>query len=447
MASAHTIVALASGKGAAGVAVIRASGPAAHAGLKALLNGVAVPEPRLATRAKLYTPNGTLLDDALVLVFKAPNSFTGEDVVEYHTHGGRAVVEAVINALLALPDHRMALAGEYTRRAFENGRMDLTAAEAVADLVHAETEAQRVQALHQMGGALAHLYDGWAHRLKRVLAHTEADLDFVDEHDVPDGLDERVKPEIQHLCTEVQTHLADGRRGERLRDGIKIAIIGAPNAGKSTLVNALAARDVAIVSPVAGTTRDVVEVHLDLGGYPVIVADTAGLRPEYVGTNAHDDIEKQGMERALKWAEQADILVVAVDAQDGPTLPPAIEKLLQDTRAVPLITKAEFLKTPTPYAAISIAQNTGVDAFLKTLTTRVADIQMPRSDTPPLTRARHRQALEDVVACLTRALTAPAAELAAEDVRLAMRALGSITGKVHVEDVLDVIFRDFCIGK
>jgi tRNA modification GTPase len=213
-----------------------------------------------------------------VIPFKSPASYTGEDVVEYHLHGGRAVIDSVLAALSRQPSHRMAEPGEFTRRAFENGKMDLTAAEAVADLIDAETQAQRIQALGQMGGALSALYNDWTERLKKILAHIEADIEFPDE-DLPEGLAPEVVTAVQKLSAEIQEHLSDNRRGERLRDGIQVAVIGAPNAGKSSLVNALVQREVAIVSPTAGTTRDVIEAHLDIGGYPVIIVDTAGLRP------------------------------------------------------------------------------------------------------------------------------------------------------------------------
>jgi tRNA modification GTPase len=273
----ETIFALATAPGRAGVAVVRVSGPKTALVLKAFTGNDSF-RPRVASLRTLRDPrNREALDDALVLWFPGPRSFTGEDVAELHLHGGRAVVAGVVEALGALPGLRVAEPGEFTRRAFENGKLDLTAAEGLADLVDAETSAQRRQALRQMEGALGRVYEGWRERLTRALAHIEADIDFPDE-DLPTGVADAVRPVLDTLVAEIQAHLEDGRRGERLREGLHIAIVGAPNAGKSSLLNALARREAAIVSARAGTTRDVIEVHLDLGGFPVVLADTAGLR-------------------------------------------------------------------------------------------------------------------------------------------------------------------------
>ncbi len=311
MTADTTIFALASAIGRGGVAVFRVSGPQAPEAVSGLCRPADAPKPREASLRKVHHPqSGELIDQVLVLFFAGPNSFTGEDVVEFHTHGGRAIAQAMTEAFL-VQGFRMAEPGEFTRRAFENGRMDLTEAEAIADLVHAETEAQRRQALRQFEGELGRMYEEWRARLIRSLAYLEAAIDFSDE-ELPDDLAEKQNAEIEALSKEIARHLDDKNRGERLREGFSIAILGPPNAGKSSLLNALAKRDAAIVSATAGTTRDVIEVHLDLGGYPIILADTAGLRD-----NA-GDIESEGIRRALARAEQADLKLVVFDGARWP---------------------------------------------------------------------------------------------------------------------------------
>jgi tRNA modification GTPase len=301
----ETIYALSSAGGRAGVAVIRVSGPRVIKVIEAL-TGRAAPRPREAALRALVDPaSGVALDRALVLFFRGPESFTGEDVAEFHVHGGRAVVASVLGALGGIEGLRTALPGEFTRRAFENDKLDLTEAEGLGDLIDAETEGQRRQALRQMEGALGRLYEGWRQRLIRVLAHAEADIDFADE-DLPDELTATLGPKIGALAAEIQTHLDDGHRGERLRDGVEVAIIGPPNVGKSSLLNRLAGREAAIVSDEAGTTRDVLEVRLDLGGVPVTLADTAGLR------EAEGRVEREGISRARARAESADLRLVMV---------------------------------------------------------------------------------------------------------------------------------------
>lgn len=441
MASFHdTIYALATPQGQSGVAVIRVSGPEAEAGLIKLSGQRA--QPRMAALRTLIHPvSQETIDRALVLLFKAPASFTGEEVVEYHLHGGRAVINAMIDALSRLEGYRLAEPGEFTRRAFENGKMELTAAEAVADLIHAETAFQKEQALRQMGGALAHLYQGWTDRLAHHLAHIEADIDFPDE-DLPGGIAEAVRPHLTAIADEIALHLNDGRRGEILRGGVQVAVIGAPNAGKSSLVNALAKRDVAIVSDVAGTTRDVIEVHLDLGGYPVTIADTAGLRPGQLSDQGHDAIENEGIRRALRRAEQADIRMLVFDAsqkEDAATL------ALCDEKSMIVHNKAD-LGRQHQSLCVSAKTGEGMGALVEVLTRLVA-ARVGERTAPALTRERHRAALMEATESLKRALHSNLPELMAEDVRLAVRALGRVTGRVDVEDVLDMIFRDFCIGK
>ncbi len=442
-----TIFALASAPGRAGVAVVRVSGSKVLQVLSAL--GVDdIPALRQASLRKLSDgAGGAGIDHALVLRFAAPASFTGEDVAELHLHGGKAVIDGVLNVLARVEGCRMAEPGEFTRRAFENGKLDLTAAEAVADLIAAETEAQRLQALDQLGGGLARLYTGWTDRLAKIVAHIEADIEFPDE-DLPEGISQGLRSTIVALRNEIDAHLQDARRGERLRDGLHVAIIGAPNAGKSSLLNALAARDAAIVSDVAGTTRDIIEVPMDLGGYPVVLSDTAGLR------ETGDVIEAEGIRRATRRAGDADLKLALFDhaaTPDATTLAHVdartIVVLTKDDVGKAILTPAQF---PVHHALVraSTATADGLRDVLNVLTTAVRDFFGTRSAPLP-TRERHRAALSDAKVHLDRALASPPPlpELIAEDLRLSLRAIGGITGRVHVEDLLDRIFRDFCIGK
>jgi tRNA modification GTPase len=375
-----------------------------------------------------------------VLWFPGPNSTTGEDVAELHLHGSRAVLAAIMEVLGRL-GLRLAEPGEFTRRAFLNGKLDLLQAEAIADLAAAETEAQRRQALRQLDGELGGLYRGWRDRLTRILAHLEAAIDFPDE-DLPPEIEDRILDEANELVTAIEYHLADGHRGERLRDGISVAIVGPPNAGKSSLINKISRREAAITSPIAGTTRDVIEVAIDLQGYPVVLADTAGLR------DSEDLIEQEGLRRALQRAIEAEIRLFVFDAgcpteACGASAWPGLDTLLVANK-IDLVQarRADLPKTAIPISALT---GEGVDTLLTALGERVA--QSYRIEAPLLTRARHRQALEEAAASLQRSLSATLPELRAEDLRLALRSLGRITGAVDVEDLLDVIFRDFCIGK
>lgn len=446
---AETIFAQASGRGRAGVAVLRLSGPAAFAAVARLSGGAALPEARRATLRSLTDPqSGSLLDRALVLLFAAPASFTGEDVAELHVHGGRAVVEGVLGALGAQSGLRPAEPGEFTRRAFENGRMDLTAAEGLNDLVAAQTAAQRTLALRQMAGGLGALYERWRADLIESRALIEAEIEFSEE-DLPTGLAERVRPRLGALCAEIAAHLDDGRAGERLREGVTAVLLGRPNAGKSRLLNALAGRDAAIVSEIAGTTRDVIEVAMDVGGYPVTLVDTAGIR------EAGDAIEQEGVRRALARAADADLRLVLTDAADWPAPSPGISDLL-DERTILVAAKADLrddlaagrLGGAVPAFAVSAATGAGLETLLAALEARVAEL-CDVGESPAITRARHRAALTDCIEALARFEAQIGADpvLAAEDLRLAARALGRITGRVDVEDVLDVIFTAFCIGK
>jgi tRNA modification GTPase len=419
--------------------MVRLSGPAAARAVTAFTGSL--PPPRLAKYSRFCDPaTGEQLDDGLVLWFPAPRSATGEDVAEFHLHGSRAVLAAVAHALREL-GVRLAEPGEFTRRAFLNGKLDLTQAEAVADLVAAETEAQRRQALRQLGGELGHLYRDWSRRLTRALAHLEAAIDFPDE-ELPPEIEEGILAAAAALAAEIERHLADGRRGERLREGISVVIVGPPNAGKSSLLNRIARREAAITSPIAGTTRDVIEIAIDLQGYPVLLADTAGLR------DSADTIEQEGLRRALRRADEAEIRLFVFDAlcpdqANGSAAWPGPDTLLIANK-IDLATPQRITLSP---AAIPVSAMTGegIDALLAALAERVREAQ--QIERPVLTRARHRQALEEAIAALHRSRAALLPELRAEDLRLALRSLGRITGAVDVEDLLDVIFRDFCIGK
>lgn len=438
-AGIDTIFALATPAGRGGIAVIRVSGPAATAAIIELCPAAASFPARRACLASLRSPDGgEVLDEALVLIFPAPRSFTGEDVVELHLHGGPAVVGGVIDALSRRTGLRPAAAGEFTRRAFLAGKLDLTQAEGLADLVAAETAAQRRQALRQFGGALGGLYESWRAGLIALLARVEAAIDFPDE-DLPTDLAAGVRKEIKALRRDMSAHLHDGGRGERLRDGIYVAIIGPPNAGKSSLLNRLAQRDVAIVSETAGTTRDVIEVHLELAGLPVILADTAGLR------EAGDAVEQEGVRRALARAETADLKVLVGDATNAAAS--AAFAGLADERAIVVSNKIDLM----PEAAvaglpISAKTGQGMEALLGRLRAEATE-RLATAEAPALTRARHRQAVEACTAALARAEQAEDVVLLAEDMRLAARCLGRITGRVDVEDILDVVFSEFCIGK
>lgn len=449
-----TIFALASPAGKGGVAVVRVSGKNSSSSLEALsskpISAFVSRNIKLATLC--HPVSRETIDKGMAVYFEGPASFTGEDVVEYYLHGGMAVVRSLLAALDTQEGHRMAEPGEFTRRAFENGKMDLTEAEAVADLIDAETSIQQEQALAQLGGSLASLYEDWAQRLKSYLAHLEADIEFPDE-DMPNGVAPEVLSSLTLLKQEVSEHLNDSRRGERLRDGIKIAVIGAPNAGKSALVNVLAQRDVAIVSDMAGTTRDVIEVHLDIGGYPVILSDTAGLRPEQIGDTGHDVIEGEGIRRAMQRAEHADIKLLVFDGTLLPEMDPHALALADD-RSLIVINKIDKivsydlgrLEDDPMRIHISANLGTGITALLSAIKDKIDEIIGNRS-APSLTRERHRIALQECLECLMRAENASLPELVAEDIRLALRNLGRITGRVHVEELLDVIFSDFCIGK
>ena len=441
-----TIFALSSAPGRAGVAIIRVSGAGAANALKALVGEL--PEPRHAHLAALRDPStGEALDQAITLWFPGPHSFTGEDVAELHLHGGRAVVQGVADALSELTGLRPADAGEFARRAFENGKLDLTEIEGLADLINAETQAQRRQALRQTEGALGALYDRWRNELIAALANIEAALDFSNEADVPGEVSARARPAVERLQTEIAVHLDDRHLGERLRDGFRVLLAGPPNAGKSSLLNALARRDAAIVSQEPGTTRDVIEVHLDLAGFPVLVMDTAGIR------KARGEVEREGVARTFARAEDADLIVWLVDAT-APLWEAPVELEEAGGEVATVLNKIDLAKPAPPKdistQPIEISAKTGnnIDALTEAIAARAAQ-RLGAGEAPALTRTRHRLELENAREALGRFLAGPPEELElrAEDLRQAVQALGRITGRVDVEDVLDRIFAEFCIGK
>jgi tRNA modification GTPase len=384
-----------------------------------------------------------------VVWFPGPASATGEDVLELHVHGGRAVMAELLLALARLPGLRPADPGEFTRRAFLFGRIDLTAAEGLADLVAAETRAQARQALRQLDGELGRLYERWRSELLGALARLEAEIDFSADQDVPADMMSAVRPVLEKVSAEMAAHVDDARRGERLREGLTIAVVGPPNAGKSSLINRLAQRDVAIVTPEPGTTRDVLEVHLDLAGYPVTLLDTAGLREPVGGAEA------EGVRRARQRAADADLRLALFDGALWPALDPETLALL-DEGALVAVNKADLGRLQGDLVVagrlavrLSCLTGEGIERLLELLSARAKE-QMAIGEAPLLTRARHRAALHGAQEALGRIAALPAhAELAlvAEDLRLAVRAIGRITGRVGVEDLLDRIFAEFCIGK
>jgi tRNA modification GTPase len=428
-----TICALSSGAGRAGVAVIRISGPATSKVLRELCG--TVPTPRRASLRKLKHPRtGDVLDRGLVLWLPAPASFTGEDMAELHVHGGRAVVGNVVTTLLSQP-------GEFARRAFEHGKLDLTAVEGLADLIDAETEAQARQALAQAEGGARALYERWREELVKAQALSEAGLDFADEADVAADAAVQADAIVAKLLAAISRHLAD-RRGERLRDGFRVVIAGPPNAGKSSLLNALAQRDVAIVSEEAGTTRDVIEVHLDLGGLPVIVTDTAGLR------EAESGVETEGIKRALARAERADLVLWLVDAT-APQWDAPDALIAANNGKVCVLNKFDLVKAAQIAEGLALSAKTGegVAKLVELLSDRARE-GLAAGEPAVITRARHRAELEAAALALQRFRGERGGpELKAEELRIAARHLGRLTGRIDVDEVLGAIFSEFCIGK
>jgi tRNA modification GTPase len=440
MNGSDTIYALASGHGKAGVAVFRISGKDALGVLREL--GVArLPAPRAATLVKLTTPGGVTVDRALALTFPAPHSFTGEDVLELHTHGSRAVSMLLLDALSKISNLRLAEPGEFARRAFLNQKFDLLEAEGLADLIDAETPAQHAQAMRQMEGEISHKVSALREKILTPLALLEAYIDFPDE-EIPEETLAEVQTLVTSLTTEIQNLLDDGGIGEKIRDGIEIVIFGPPNAGKSSLLNAIAKRDVAIVSEEAGTTRDMIEVHLNLDGYAVTLIDTAGLR-EATGT-----IEAEGIRRAHHRMENAALKIAVLDIVTASESYRQIQTLI-DERTLVILNKSDLASTPHSVlfdTHISSTTGENFDRFFALLKERVAALVEDRPS-PLITRARHRDAFTHALAALNRFDTKCPLELMCEELRVAAQQIGKITGKITTDDLLDVVFSRFCIGK
>ena len=442
-----TIFALSSGPGIAGIAVIRVSGKNAADVVKKL-TGSKLPLPRTATLSK-FNKNGAneMIDEGVIIWFPAPNSYTGEDLAEFHVHGSRAVIKAMHSSISKIKNCRLAEPGEFTKIAFQNGKINLLKAESVADLISSETEIQRKQALKIMGGQSSDKFNSWRERLLKILSHIEAKIDFPEEN-----LSKNIINEIQKTShsvqIEIKKNLKDDKVGERIREGFKIAIVGPTNAGKSSLLNYLSKRDVAIVSEIAGTTRDVIETHLNLDGYPVVVSDTAGIR------EAKNEIEKKGIKIALNRAEDADLKLVIVSAKNV-DFTKVLEDLL-NKNAILVVNKSDLIKRKLnsklkkyEYVLISIKKNLNLNKLILKIKSKLKN-KFIRSENILITRERHRQNLENCVEHLKKfqkRKTSKDVDKAAEDLRLATRHLGMIVGKVDVEELLGSIFNDFCIGK
>ncbi|XP_037511516.1 tRNA modification GTPase GTPBP3, mitochondrial [Rhipicephalus sanguineus] len=465
--STSTIFALASGSVRSAIATIRVSGPHTAAVLRRIAK-LEQPTPRKALLRKLVHPcSGIHLDTAIVLWFPSPGSYTGEDCCELNVHGGIGVVSAVLGALSHVDGVRQAEPGEFTKRAFMNGKMDLAEVEGLSDLLKAETEAQRVQALAQMEGSLSMLYRQWTNDLKMCLANVEAFIDFSEDQGIEETILDSAAVQAERLAAEIQIHLLDGRRGERLRSGVKVAIVGRTNVGKSSLFNALCQRDAAIVSPIAGTTRDVVESTLDIGGYPAVFSDTAGLR------HSDDLVEREGILRAQRWAANADLALIVVEARELLRFNPATDfvddhlkelgiksctahrliifnklDLLSEDEKVMVEEHARSMRIDSCFTSCTNQQ--GIGDLVKILGTHLEDMcGRPVDSSPVLTQERHRRHLEQCLKHLKLFSTEVRHDsvIGAEHLRIALTHLGRITGRVFTEEILDVIFRDFCIGK
>lgn len=443
-----SIFALSTPPGVGAIAVVRLSGPGVASALKALLGG-ALPAPRRFTRRAILAPDGEVVDDGVVVWLPAGergSSYTGEDMAELQVHGGLAVLRRLLAVLGAQPDFRPAEAGEFTRRAFDRGRLDLVEAEAVADLVSAETEQQRRQALAGGAGALSSRLSAWERCLVAVSARVEAAIDFSDE-DLPPDLLSSARREIAGLRDELCRATEEVHLGERLRQGFEVALVGAPNAGKSSLLNALARRDAAIVHETAGTTRDVVEVRLDLQGFPVTLLDTAGLREAVV-----DPVEQEGIRRTRARAQGADLVIALFDSE----ILPAIDRStldLVDSHSLPVFSKSDLGRPGVPPIKgadpllVSAVTGEGLDALQERLAERLGALRGPRAGDALFNRERHRAALSDCAGALERAVGVGEPALLAEDLRSARAALGRLVGRIDVERLLDEVFREFCIGK
>jgi len=442
-----TIYALSTGPGISGIAVIRVSGKNTAEVIKKL-TGSKLPLPRVATLKK-FNKNGKkeLIDEGVIIWFPGPNSYTGEDLAEFHVHGSRAVIKAMHSTISKINNCRLAEPGEFTKRAFQNGRINLLKAESIADLISAETEIQRKQALKIMSGKSSDKFNLWRDKLLKILSHIEAKIDFPDE-DLPKNIIGEIQKISNNVLTEIKKTLNDQKVGERIREGFKIAIIGPPNSGKSSLLNYLSKRDVAIVSEIAGTTRDVIETHLNLDGYPVVVSDTAGIR------NSKNEIEKKGIKIALNRAEDADLKLVIVSAKNVDFT--SVLKGLLTKNAVLVINKSDLLKVKLnskfkkyEHISISIKKDFNLNKLISKIKSKLKN-KFTTSEDILITRERHRQNLINCVQHLEKFQKKKSAndfDKAAEDLRLATRHLGMIVGKVDVEELLGSIFNDFCIGK
>lgn len=433
--SDDTIIALSSGSLPSGVAVIRLSGPACSIVIEQCLDKPL--KPRFAQLTQIIDFETTeVLDAGIVLWFTAPHSFTGEDCLELQVHGGRAVVEAILNSITKIDSIRLAEPGEFSRRAFENGKLDLTEIEGIADLVASETEAQRKQALAQSRGDSRETYEGWRKRLIHMRAMIEAELDFSEEEDIPDEISAEGFSQVKALKVEIEDHLADNRAGEIIRDGFKIALMGKPNAGKSSLLNALAKRDVAIVTNEAGTTRDILDVHLDIEGYSVIISDTAGVR------KSENIVEVEGIKRAEAKGLEADLVIWLTDIKD------TIDKPELEFEDVLYLNSKDDKHELEKGSSISISNNYGIDALLNIIRQRI-EAKIDNRETGLISRLRYRLALVECLEHIDAVLfnNIVDIELKAETLRHASDCIGRITGRIDVEDLLDVIFSEFCVGK
>lgn len=431
----ETIVALSSGSLPSGVAVVRISGSGCIDIVESMIGGL--PPARSASLKTIVDPDTKEeLDRGLALWFPGSASFTGENCLELQLHGGRAVVAAILKSLCSFEHVRLADAGEFSRRAFENGKLDLTEIEGIADLVASETEAQRKQALGQSCGDSREIYDGWRQRLIHMRALIEAELDFSEEEDIPDEISKEGFAQVVAIKNEIQIHLADNRAGEIVRDGFKIALMGKPNSGKSSLLNALAKRDVAIVTHEAGTTRDVLDVHLDVSGYAVIVSDTAGLR------ESDNIVEAEGIRRANLRGSEADLVVWLSDIDDTEIIP-----ALEFDDVLYMKSKDDRVVLDRDYS-ISVKTENGIDGLLRLIDQRL-NTAVGNADSGLISRLRYRVALIDCVEHLDFVVqeSGSGIELKAESLRHASDCIGRITGKIDVEDLLDVIFSEFCVGK
>ena len=442
-----TIYALSSGPGISGIAVIRVSGKNTAEVVKKL-TGDKLPRPRMATLTKFNKNGGKeLIDEGVIIWFPAPNSYTGEDLAEFHVHGSRAVVNAMHFSISKVKNCRLAEPGEFTKRAFQNGKINLLKAESIADLISSETEIQRNQALKIMGGKSSDKFNSWREKLLKILSHIEAKIDFPDE-DLPKNIMTKIQNTSNGVLTEIKKTLDDQKVGERIREGFKIAIVGPTNSGKSSLLNYLSKRDVAIVSEIAGTTRDVLETHLNLDGYPVIVSDTAGIR------DSKNEIEKKGIKIALKRAKDADLRLVIVSAKKADFA--GVLKGLLTKNAILVVNKSDLIKGKLNYkfkkyehVLISIKKDSNLNKLITKIKNKLKN-KFTTTEDILITRERHRQNLINCVQHLKKFQKKKSAQdfdKAAEDLRLATRHLGMIVGKVDVEELLGSIFNDFCIGK